>query len=101
MRALISIPLLCIALNAAAGCPVEHPRKMPLLPDGAVAGEAEMRRAQLAADNYILQAQTYLGCDMMNRRQHNTLLAEVEVFSAAFNEELIEFQVRSHMIAGK
>ena len=31
MRAMIAIPLFCLALNAAAECPVQHPRVQPAI----------------------------------------------------------------------
>ena len=99
MRTLLAIPALCLALNASAGCPVDHPRDMPELPDGLTASSTAMHKAQLAAENYMWQAETYLACDLMNRRQHNALLTQLEKFTESYNEELIEYQVRSNMIA--
>ncbi len=99
MRAMIAIPLFCLALNAAAECPVQHPRVQPEIPDAAVASLQEMRRAQLQAEEYLLQGKTYLGCGYMNRRQYNQLVHKMETFAADFNEELFEYQSRTQMIA--
>ena len=101
MKTLLAVPALLLALNATAGCPVDHPRQQPVLPDGANATQAEMYQAQLEADRYLLQAETYLDCGLMNRRQYNILLGQMETFAEAYDEELIEFQIRSHMVADK
>jgi hypothetical protein len=101
MKALLMTALICLAFNASAACPVKRPGELPLLPDGAVASEEEMHRAQLAAEKYLLQAQAYMDCSVMNRRQHLALGARMEDFSRVYNEEVIEFQVRTNIIAEK
>jgi len=99
MRAMIAIPLFCLALNAAAECPVQHPRVQPEIPNAAVASPQEMRRAQFQAEQYLLQGKTYLECGYMNRRQYNQLVNTMEIFAKEFNEELIEYQSRTQMVA--
>jgi hypothetical protein len=101
MKALLMTALICLAFNASAACPVKRPGELPLLPDGALASEEEMHRAQLAAEKYLLQAQAYMECNVMNRRQHLALAARMEDFSRVYNEEVIEFQVRANIIAEK
>lgn len=101
MKALLSIALICLASNVFAACPVKRPGDLPVLPDGAVASDEEMYRAQLAAEKYLLQAQVYMECNVMNRRQHLALAEQMEGFSRVYNEELIEFQVRSNIVAEK
>ena len=101
MKPLLTLFLLCVSLGATAGCPVQRPGELPVMPDGAVASQKEMHKAQLVAENYMLQATAYMECDVMNRRQHNMLSARLEKFTESFNEELIEFQIRSRMIAEK
>jgi len=101
MKTLLAMLLLSLSLGATAGCPVHRPGDVPVLPDGAVATKEEMYKAQLVADNYLLQAEAYLECGVMNRRQHNMLSDRLETFTAAYDAELIEFQVRTHMIANK
>ena len=99
MKALLMAVLVCLAFNASAACPVKRPGELPLLPDGAVASEEEMHRAQLAAEKYLLQAQAYMECNVMNRRQYLALSARMEDFSRVYNEEAIEFQVRTNIVA--
>lgn len=99
MRAMIAIPLFCLALNAAAECPVQHPRVQPAIPDAAVASQKQMHRAQLEAEQYLLQGKTYLDCGYMNRRQYNLLASQLEVFAEHYNEELLEYQNRTQMVA--
>ena len=99
MRAMIAIPLFCLALNAAAECPVQHPRVQPEIPDAAVVSPDEMRRAQLQAEQYLLQGKTYLECGYMNRRQYNQLVSKLETFAEEFNEELLEYRSRTRMVA--
>ena len=99
MRAMLAIPLFCLAMNAAAECPVQHPRVQPEIPSAAVATSQEMRRAQMQAEQYLLQGKAYLDCGYMNRRQYNQLVAELELFTDKFNEELLEYQSRTQMIA--
>jgi len=101
MKALLMTVLFCLALNAAAACPVKRPGAEPMMPDGAVASEEEMYRAQLAAEKFLMQAQAYMECDVMNRRQHLALAERVEEFSKIYNEEIIEFRIRTNIIAEK
>lgn len=99
MRIMFAIPLFCLALNAAAECPVQHPRVQPEIPAAATASPQEMRRAQLQAEQYLLQGKTYLECDYMNRRQYNQLVSQLDTFADKFNEELLEYQSRTQMVA--
>ena len=99
MRSMIAIPLFCLALNAAAECPVQHPRVQPEIPDAAVASPQEMHRAQLQAEQYLLQGKAYLECDYMNRRQYKQLVSKLDTFADKFNEELLEYQSRTQMVA--
>ena len=101
MKALACVVLLHVSLGAAAGCPVKRPGELPELPDGATAARAEMVRARSTVDNYLLQAEAYLACDVMNRRQYNALNARMDVLWESFNEEMIEYRVRTQMLAEK
>jgi hypothetical protein len=60
-----------------------------------------MYRAQLVAEKYLMQAQAYMQCGVMNRRQHLALADKLEGLSQAYNEEVVEFQVRTNIIAEK
>jgi hypothetical protein len=100
MKALVMTVLICLAFNASAACPVKRPGELPVLPDGAVASEEQIHRAQLEAEKYLLQAQAYMDCGVMNRRQHLALAAQLEEFSKAYKEN-IELQVRTNIIAEK
>ena len=100
MKALLMTVLLCLAVNVSAACPVKRPGEAPALPDGAVASEEETYRAQLAVEKYLMQAQAYMDCGVMNRRQHLALAAQLEEFSQKYQEN-IEFQIRSNIIAEK
>lgn len=101
MKALLMTVLICLTFNAAAACPVKRPGELPVLPNGAVAGAEEMHRAQRVAEKYMVQVQAYMECGVMNRRQHLALAARLEDFSRIYNEEVIEFQVRTNIIAEK
>ena len=101
MKTLLMSVLMCLAFNVSAGCPVKRPGELPVLPDGAVASEEEMYKAQLASDNYLMQAQAYMECGVMNRRQHMALVERMENFSHEYNEEVIEYRVRTNIIAEK
>ena len=101
MKALLMTVLICLAFNVSASCPVKRPGELPVLPDGAVASEEEMYRAQLAAEKFLMQAQAYMDCEVMNRRQHLALAERVEDFSQVYNEEILEFRVRTNIIAEK
>ena len=100
MKALAIAVLLSLAFNVSAACPVKRPGEAPVLPDSAVASEEQMYEARIAAEKYLLQAQTYLDCGVMNRRQHLALAAQMEEFSQAYREN-IEFQIRTNIIAEK
>ncbi len=99
IQAMIALPALCLALDAGAGCPVKNPRVQPALPDAAVADEQEMQRARLAAEQYLRQGEAYLECGLMNRRQYNQLVVQLEMFSARYSETLFEYENRDQMIA--
>ena len=99
MKTMIAIPALCMALNAAAGCPVENPREQPVIPDAAVASRQEMHRAELQAEQYMLQGAAYLECSYLNRRQHRQLSGQLEMFSERYNDEMARYRSRSRMIA--
>ena len=99
MRAMIAIPALCLALDAVAGCPVKNPRVQPVLPDAAVADQQAMQRAQVEAEQYLLQGEAYLKCGLMNRRQYNQLLSQLELFSVRYQETLSAYQNRDEMAA--
>jgi len=100
MKALVMTVLICLAFNASAACPVKRPGELPLLPDAAVTSEEQIHRAQLEAEKYLLQAQAYMDCGVMNRRQHLALEAQMEEFSKAYRDN-IELQVRTNIIAEK
>jgi hypothetical protein len=101
MKTVLFVLLLGVPLGAAAGCPVKRPGDLPVLPDGASATAQEMLRAQLTVENYLLQAEAYLACSVMNRRQHDALSVRLDVLSESYGEELIEYQVRTQMVAEK
>ena len=101
MKVLLMTVLICLAFNVSAACPVKRPGELPALPDGAAASEEEMYRAQLVAEKYLLQAEAYMDCGVMNRRQHLALAARLEDFTHAYDEERIRFQVRTNIIAEK
>ena len=101
MKVLLMTVLICLAFNASADCPVKRPGELPVLPDGAVASDEVMYRGQLAAEKYLLHAEAYIGCGVMAPQQHLILVAKVEDFSRVYNDEVIEFQVRSNLLAEK
>lgn len=101
MKSLLTISLFCLAMNVTAACPVKRPAELPVLPDGALASEEEMYKAQLSAEKFLLQAEAYMDCQVMNRRQHETMAAQVEIFSEKYDAQMIEFQVRTNIVAEK
>ncbi len=100
MKALVMTVLICLAFDVSAACPVKRPGELPVLPDGAVASEEQIHRAQLEAEKYLLQAQAYMDCGVMNHRQHLALTAQLEQFSQRYREN-IELQVRTNIVAEK
>jgi len=101
MKTVLATALMLVALNTSAACSVKRPGDVPLLPDGAVASKQDMYEAQLAAESYILQAEAYMDCKVMNSRQHRALAARVSTLSAQYDEEITEYQVRTDMVAEK
>ncbi len=101
MRIVYAAILLSWTLTAGAACRTDRPQEQPPLPDGEIASRAEMNRAQLAMDKYRLQVERYLDCSALNRRQHNTLLSQLEMLLEQYDEELLEYQVRENMVAEK
>ncbi len=100
MRAMIMIPAMCLAMNVMAQCPVSKPRKLPVIPDAEVATEQEMYRAQMEVKEFIRRGELYLQCSFMNRRQHNTFVAQLEIVAGQYNRELREYQERQRLVAG-
>ena len=100
MKTLAMTVLICLAFNASAACPVKRPGESPVLPDGAVASAEEIHKAQLESEKYLLQAQAYMDCGVMNRRQHLALGAQMEEFSKAYRDN-IELQIRTNIVAEK
>lgn len=100
MKALIMAVLLGLAFNASAACPVQRPGEAPVIPDSAVASKEEMYQAQLAAEMYLIQAQAYMECGVMNRRQHLALEAQLDDFAQQYREN-VELQVRVNIVAEK
>lgn len=98
MKVRIGIAGFFLALNAAADCPVSHPRVQPAIPNVAVASEADMHRAQLEAEQYLLTGSQYLECGFMNRRQYIQLSQQLEIFSALYSDALEEYQSRRLII---
>ena len=101
MKTLISIALLVATFGVQADCPVERPGKQPVVPDGEVATTPEIQQAQREAESYRLQVETYMGCGVMNRRQHYMLLTQLEMFLENYNRELTEYQGRETLVAEK
>ena len=101
MRSLIAVSLLCGALTAQAACPVKRPGDQPALPEGTTATAQEIQQAQLEAESYRLQVEAYMGCGVMNRRQHYQLLTQLELFMEQYNRELMEFRLQDTMVAEK
>ena len=101
MKALIAIPLLCGALTVHADCPVKRPGGQPVLPEGDTATTLDIDTAQREAESYRLQVETYLGCGVMNRRQHYRLQAQLDLFMEQYNQELMEFQLQDTLVAEK
>ena len=101
MKTVLATALMLVALNTSAACPVKRPGDAPVLPDGAAASKEDMYEAQLAAESYILQAEAYMDCKVMNSRQHRALAARVSTLSGQYDEEVTEYQVRTDMVAEK
>lgn len=101
MKSMIGAMLFSIAVSVNAACPVQHPRVQPEIPDAAVATAQQMHRAQLEAEQYLLQGQLYLDCSYMNRRQHNQLVGEMERFAERYQSELMEYRSRSQMVVNE
>jgi hypothetical protein len=100
MKALVMAALLSLAFNASASCPVKRPGDAPVIPDSAVASEEQIYEAQLAAEKYLIHAQAYMECGVMNRRQHLALSAQLDEFAQEYREN-VELQVRANIIAEK
>jgi hypothetical protein len=96
MRFLLATPALFFALHAGAECSFDdRPGAAPQLPNGSTASAAELSEAQVAVQQYLQQGNDYLDCGVMNRRQHNQLLARMEVLNETFQRELNAFQSRA------
>lgn len=98
---LLAMTLLTATTTAWARCPEPRPGGVPLdqIPDGARATEAQMVAARALTQEFILGAERYLDCKVLNRRQHNQLVTQLELLAESWKAELIRYQQREQIVA--
>lgn len=96
MKALLAIPAMLIAMNAAADCPAQRPTELPAVPAVATATEADMAAAQLATKAYVESVDRFLSCreGHLSSLEHNFFVAEAHSAAERYNQALRDFQQR-------
>jgi hypothetical protein len=87
---IISFVLTFTAVSAWSDC--EEPL-VPALPNPDLAGENEMRRAQLAVKHYLSEQQAFLAC-VGNDRRHNEAVDRMHELAQKYNKMARRYNAR-------
>ena len=96
MKALLAVPAMMIAMNAAAGCPGQRPTEIPQMPVAESASQQEMAEAQMAAKAYVDSVSEFLECRAahLSDQEHNLFVFSAESVAAEYNATLFAYQQR-------
>lgn len=96
MKALLAVPAMLIAINAAAQCPAKRPTEAPEMPAVATADKADMVAAQTATQTYVDGVVDFLNCRhySMHDVEYNYFVEAAHSAAQKYNETLREFKQR-------
>ena len=96
MKALLAIPAMLIAMNAAAECPAQRPTELPAVPVATTASQADMVAAQTATQAYVESVIDFVNCrqDYITDLEHNFFIESARSAAENYNETLREFNQR-------
>ena len=96
MKALLVVPAMLIAMNAAAECPVKRPTQAPEMPVVSSASKAEMLAAQTATQAYVDSVVDFLNCReySIHDVEYNYFVGAAHSAADKYNETLREFKQR-------
>jgi|TARA_B110000503_G_scaffold85816_1_gene130683 hypothetical protein len=101
MKYALALLSLTFTLNAAAGCPLEAPNKMPVTPDGASASPDTMASSMSAVRAYVRTIEDLLECRgiMLSSSHYDELLSKAMDAANAFNTQLRIYQENNETLA--
>lgn len=96
MKAMLAIPAMFIAINAAAECPAQRPTEAPAVPTAVNATESDMVAAQIATQAYVENVINFVHCrqDYITDLEHNFFIASARSAAESYNETLREYNQR-------
>ncbi|TDG15951.1 hypothetical protein E2F43_06920 [Seongchinamella unica] len=96
MKALLAVPAMLIAMNAAADCPAKRPTEAPEMPAVATASKADMAAAQAATQTYVDSVVDFLNCRnyAMHDVEYNYFVEAAYSAAQTYNDMLREYQQR-------
>ena len=101
-KALLAIPAIMIAMNAAAECTSDRLPEKPTLPAGEAATRAEMHEAQQAAQAYVDGVVEFVNCreKHLTDFEHNFYVHAAERMAGEYNTQLQAYQQAREAVAG-
>ena len=101
MKALLAVPAMLVAINAAADCPVERPTNAPEMPVAAVASKAQMYAAQAETQAYVDRVEAFLNCRQayLNDMEHNFFVVAAEQAAHDYNQTLRAYRQQQEAVA--
>ena len=96
MKALLAVPAMLIAMNAAAACPAKRPAEAPEMPAVATASRADMVAAQTATQHYVDAVVDFLNCRdySMHDVEYNYFVDAAHTAAEKYNETLRAYKQR-------
>lgn len=96
MKALLAVPAMMIAMNAAADCPAKRPVEAPEMPVVATATKSDMVAAQTATQDYVDGVVQFLNCRdySMHDVEYNYFVEAAYSAAEKYNETLREYKQR-------
>lgn len=94
MKYALTLPLLGLAMQATAACPLQLPETPTAVPDGQTASAQQMYQAQQDVAGYVAQVEDYLDCHQLHFMVHNRHQHQLEQIADAFNQQLEIFRSR-------
>ena len=96
MKALLAIPAMLIAMNAAAECPAQRPTELPAVPVATTASQADMVAAQPATQAYVESVNDLVKGrqDYITELEHNYYIESARTAAETYTETLRECNQR-------
>ena len=95
----LAAPLILTPLAQASeeSCPPQPPWTQPMIPNGASATEADMRRAQAEVASYISEIEHWNDCDPeVHGLLSGRMVSKAKAVAEEYNTQLQEFLIQQH-----